>query len=63
MSDTVFIRDKEILPITSFSYGPMEFEAQQARVKLGPLTCHPVLNENYDIKHHLHTLQVIAHNF
>jgi len=41
MKDVEYIRDMNVLPVTGFSYGPMKFEAQEAKVKLGPLTCHP----------------------
>ena len=40
MKDTGFIRDKDNLPITGFSYS-MQDEAQKAKIKLGPLTCLP----------------------
>ena len=39
MEDSGFIRDKQSLPVTSFSYGPMPYESQNAKVRLGPLTC------------------------
>ena len=45
MKDVEYIRDMDVLPVTGFSYGPMKFEAQEAKVKLGPLTCHP--DEDY----------------
>ena len=39
--DSGLIKEKNLLPITSLSYGPMPYELQSAKVKLGPLTCYP----------------------
>ena len=44
MKDVEYIKNMDLLPITGFSYGPMQFEAQEAIVKLGPLTCHQDAN-------------------
>ena len=52
--DNGIIRDKTLLPILSLAYGPMLYESQSAKVILGPLTCHPPLeNERYIIKDHI----------
>ena len=51
MVDNGFIKNKNLLPIISISFGPMPYESQSAKVKLGPLTCHPLPeNERYAIK-------------
>merc|ERR1712008_166250 len=54
MKDVEYIKDMDVLPITGFSYGPMtmvdlslcamQSEVQEAKVKLGPLTCHQDAN-------------------
>lgn len=39
LADEGVITDKNILPITEFAYGPMEYEMQKAKVKIGHLKC------------------------
>ena len=29
------------MPVTGFKYGPMEFSEQEARIKIGALSCEP----------------------
>ena len=51
MKDVGFIREKENLPITAVYYGPMLLEGEQARIKVGPLTCLPATQEDpFDVK-------------
>ena len=59
MNDTGAITDKSLLPITALEYGPMEHEAQHARLKLGALTCQPLAKEYFDAQEHIQTIQVI----
>ena len=54
--DSGKFEDKNLLPITSITYGGIKFENQNAKIKLGALTCHPP-EHLYDIKEHLKTLE------
>ena len=38
-SDVGFITSKDLLPIASFNYGPLEFDAERAMVTVGRLIC------------------------
>ena len=58
MVDNGVISNKNLLPVTSLSYGPMPYESQSAKVKLGPLTCHPPPeNERYVIRDHIESIE------
>ena len=37
--DSGFINNKDILPITGVTYGPLSFELEQANFTIGPLRC------------------------
>lgn len=39
VADEGVITDKTILPITEFAYGPMEYDMQKAKIKIGHLKC------------------------
>lgn len=43
-SDQGVITDKNLLPITGFAYGPLEYEMQEATVKIGHLKCSGIWN-------------------
>ena len=38
--DTGFITNSSLLPITSFSYGPLKTEGEQAKIHVGNLKCY-----------------------
>ena len=40
------ITDKDLLPITEFSYGPMKYDLEQAKVSIGSLKCSGRLQSN-----------------
>ena len=37
--DEGIITDKNLLPITQFSYGPLEYDLEEAKVSIGSLKC------------------------
>ena len=41
-SDVATITQKDLLPITSVSYGPITYEFQVANATIGPLICYPL---------------------
>jgi hypothetical protein len=41
-SDVATITQKDLLPITSVSYGPITYEFQVANATIGPLICNPL---------------------
>jgi Na+-transporting NADH:ubiquinone oxidoreductase subunit C len=47
---------KTLLPITGITYKGVEFEGQQTKINVGPLTCHPPANQ-YDFRQHLATIE------
>ena len=49
-SDVATITQKDLLPITSVSYGPITYELQAANATIGPLICHPWNMTNQDAK-------------
>lgn len=40
------ITDKNLLPITAFSYGPIEYELEQAKISIGNLKCSGAFETN-----------------
>ena len=40
------ITDKDLLPMTGFTYGPMKYDLEQAKISIGSLKCSGRLNEN-----------------
>ena len=54
--DTYDISNKELLPVTSIAYGPMELEAQSAKIEIGRLICYPQEN-SYNVKSYINSLE------
>ena len=50
------ISNKELLPVTSIAYGPMELEAQSAKIEIGMLNCYPQEN-SYNVKSYINSLE------
>ena len=48
MQDIGTISNKNMLPITAFSYGPLEYELEKAKVTFGPLKCKGLISASDD---------------
>ena len=54
LSDSEILSNKSLLPITGVKYGPMPFEAQKLKIKVGSLRCEPpIVDESYSLFDHV----------
>ena len=51
MQDTGKVDRMDLLPIQSFTYGPMEYEMEKANVSIGPLICKGLKNPDQTLAH------------
>ena len=46
LSDEGIISNKDLLPITEFAYGPIQYDMRQANIEIGSLKCSGIKKSN-----------------
>ena len=51
LNDTGLITNKNLLPITSFNYGPLKYDIEEANVQIGKLKCSGLADSLFGFMH------------